>query len=101
MRTKIDKIIHPTQIYSVHKKRRLFFLSKSVLTLINIGPFSYLYAFFTKTADYWYMPTLCAFTLIVATGAAVVTFDLIHTPDTMKLGCERVKVEEFLTLSNT
>ena len=48
MRTKIDKIIHPTQIYSVHKKRKLFFLSKSVLTLINIGPSSYLYAFFYK-----------------------------------------------------
>ena len=66
MRTKIDKIIHPTQIYSFHKKRKLFFLPKSVLILINIGPFSYLYAFFLqKTADYWYMPTLGAFTLLL------------------------------------
>ena len=62
MRTKIEEIIHPTQIYSFYKKRKLCFLPKSVLILINIG-LIYLY-FFIKTADYWYMPTLGAFTLL-------------------------------------
>ena len=33
---------------------------------------------------------------IVATGAAVVTFDLIHRPNIKKLGWERVKVEELI-----
>lgn len=34
---------------------------------------------------------------IVATGAAVVTFDLIHRPNIIKLGWERVKVEEYIS----
>lgn len=33
---------------------------------------------------------------IIATGAAILTFDLIYRPETLKLGWERVPVEEYI-----
>ena len=33
----------------------------------------------------------------VPTGAAVITFDLIHRPDILKIGWERVRVEEYIS----
>lgn len=33
---------------------------------------------------------------IFATGAAIITFDLIYRPETLKLGWERVQVEEYI-----
>ena len=53
------KLFIPLKFTDFIRKKKLFFLPKSVLTLINIGPFSYLYAFLlqklptTGTCRHW------------------------------------------------